>query len=102
MGARSEGAFDNVADRGEGGRVGCVLKGVEDSSAGSGRKVELARRVGSKVMGNYPVDFVAVRLGGGWRRLVWDLDFDRSISWRMGSLHDWRLSPAHSFASSVE
>lgn len=79
MGARSEGAFDNVADGGEGGGVGCVLKGVEDSSAGSGGEVEFARRVGSKVMGNYSVDFVAVGLGGGWRRLVWDVDFDRSI-----------------------
>lgn len=70
VGLTAQGALHDVAYEGEGGWVRGVLQSVEDGGAGLVGEIELARGVGSEIMGNYAVDFGAVRLDGDWRSCV--------------------------------
>ena len=102
VGLAAEGAFDDVADEGEGGGVGRVLEGVEDGGAGFVGEVEFAGGVGGDVVGYYAVDLGAVGLDCDLLLLVMVGLKEIELRNRIMSVHDCHLSPTCALASSTE
>lgn len=62
MGLAAEVGFNHVSDQRQGGWVGGMLEGVQDSGTCSVGQIQFARGVRSQIMADDPIDFCSERL----------------------------------------